>query len=223
MHKFDLNKFQGYLYFVLGIYFKIALNKNFNGKKDTGRDNSSISKFSNFDYHGKFSPPWGCFILPGCPSKQWHQIQLLPVAHPMKPVIFLNGTLPWPNMEGRTPGVNAPRWQEVTRASKTFWVLWFLGISVCTIHVLPLGILNVSTAHANPTVQLRPEPMQTDTCVSAVKMFQGLFSYTLSHIFSFIYFLLEQELFLFEKKKVYLLSCQMFGRNLNFVHCGSSR
>lgn len=33
MHKFDLNKFQGYLYFALGVYSKIALNKNFNGKK----------------------------------------------------------------------------------------------------------------------------------------------------------------------------------------------
>lgn len=63
-----------------------------------------------------------------------------------------------------------------------------LDISVCIVHFLPLRILNVSMAHANPAVQLRPESMQTDTCVSAVKVFQGLFSHTLLHIFHFYIF-----------------------------------
>lgn len=88
----------------------------------------------------------------------------------MKSVIFINGTLSWPKMERRAPDVNAPRWQEVTRVSKTFWILF--GNIFGYFRVLPLRILNVSMAHANPNVQLRL------MCVSVVKVFQGLFSYT---------------------------------------------
>lgn len=66
------------------------------------------------------------------------------------------------------------RWQDWAR----YFGLSGFGYFCCTVHILPLRILNVSTAHANPTVQLRPESMQTDTCVSAGKVFQGLFSYT---------------------------------------------
>lgn len=84
------------------------------------------------------------------------------------------------------------RWRE--------WARHF-GYFCCTIHILPLRIFNLSTALDNPTMQLRPEPMQTDTCVSAVEVFQGSFSYTLLHIFAFIYFLLEQERLQFKKRK----------------------
>lgn len=61
------------------------------------------------------------------------------------------------------------------KVSKTSWILWFW---VFLLHnpPLPLRMPSVSVAHANPAVQLRPGSMQTD--VSALKGFQGLFSYT---------------------------------------------
>lgn len=106
MHKFDLNKFQGYLCFVLGVYFKIAINKNFNGKKRKGggTDNPSISYFLTLATVAGSLLFEAVLYWQAVPANRGTKAQFLPVAHP--------GSILWSQPFPSMAHYHGQRWKE---------------------------------------------------------------------------------------------------------------